>query len=317
MTINIRAMSFDADGCVFHSHFKSKTQNIVEHNQELLDTLTVQNKAFDKAVTYIGSNRQSYVIDFMNGMRGTGSCYTAIDALSQSLKAEFCPLLMADIYNALPEGESYTRAVKEGMSRQDHKDWIFDDTKATILYAQMHHIANAYHNDDIVFDFFDDKTETLRSLNVFFARNPELIPQNVALRLNKYVGKVQEPKFNIQGSGMIDRQYRQTVIDMAKMYMDRFYPDVKPKADGSLDLMAMSGKHIDITCFDLIDPSRLMHREPLVIAGEVSGSEPLTVPTMQQAVKEGLSFFEQEPLKPVAEVISAPVPVSSEHKVAA
>ncbi len=38
-----------------------------------------------------------------------------------------------------------------------HSDWLFDETKATIIYAQMHKIANENPNEEIVFDFYDDR----------------------------------------------------------------------------------------------------------------------------------------------------------------
>ncbi len=79
-------------------------------------------------------------------------------------------------------------------------------------------MANENPNDDITFDFFDDRLDIINSLNTFFSQHPDMIPRNVTLRINQY--STRDPLrlcSSIQGTGQIDSHYKDTVKTMATL----------------------------------------------------------------------------------------------------
>ena len=250
----IHALSFDADGCIFHESYINGTEkDVIASNLVFLTNIKKENRHYKKTYTLTGSNRQSWAIDLTNREQ-KGSCFPAIKKISEHLSAEFDTLLLADIYGNLPAGSSYELIMKElsetdekddaaafynptmayfaararqkpGETYQKHAEWAFDETKATILYAQMHKIAHRHMTENIVFDFYDDKgnghrgknPDILEHLRTFFSKYPELIPINVTLRLYHYAGDAASLFATIKGQGPIDTNYSQTVRDMAEI----------------------------------------------------------------------------------------------------
>jgi len=105
----IRILSFDFDGCLFNINFhSSRIKNIIRANLSFLNKIRKQNHMFSDAVTFIGSNRQSHAIDRANSVHnGTGSCFPAIQKVSNYLHTALDPFLLADIYGDLPDGTAY------------------------------------------------------------------------------------------------------------------------------------------------------------------------------------------------------------------
>ena len=288
MPVSIRVISLDADGCIFHSNYQASQHDIISHNQAFLETLRIQNQDFSKVVTVIGSNRQSLSLDLVNGFNGSGSCFKAIFTINEHLHATFCPLLMADIYGGLNEGDAYQRAVTPGWAIENHKESFFDENKGSILYAQMHNIAISHPSANIVFDFYDDRSDILDSLATFFKTYPELMPTNVTLRLNKYNGKENTRLYDIQGTGMIDINYKQTVLDMVEAYIYAHFEDIEETEEGSFKLIAMCNKKLRIT--DFIEPQLLQNRKPLIREVEEPRPEMMTN-GIENALAAGLSIF--------------------------
>lgn len=224
----IRVTSFDFDGCLFHRNYVySDNKDVIASNKIFLDTIKEENRNFTKAIALIGSNRQSLNIDMANSL-GKGSCFPAIKKVTDHLGCTFDPFLLADIYGNLPSGTSYDRAMHlfDHTYSGDHSDWIFDDTKASLIYAQMHKVALENPTEEIIFDFYDDRgfgarapKDILEDLREFFSKNPELIPPNVTLRLNHYAGGNVSKMEPLKGktSNIIDANYQQTVKDMAEI----------------------------------------------------------------------------------------------------
>lgn len=226
----IRVLSFDFDGCLFHEgYLYAQDQDVIKQNQAFFDTINKENKEnrYSKTYSIVGSNRQSLRID-ENNSRGKGSCFPALQQVSAYLGTVLNKLLLADIYGNLPAGTSFNQAL-QGMTSHDLgvKDWIFDESKATILYAQMHHFANLHPNEEIVFDFYDDRGlgkrghvyDILEQLRDFYIKSPHLIPSNVTLRLSHYAGgdvtAIATVKGADKGAGFINSKYRETVQEMA------------------------------------------------------------------------------------------------------
>lgn len=250
--MTIRVLSFDFDGCLFCDAFivnPDKKKSITDYNLSLYHAIKSSADAFSRTITMIGSHRQSFPVDKFNWFKPwgsisyyVGSCFTQMKALAKELSAEFDPFLMADIHSRVVSGSTFTWAMEHidwmwahcaekniefppEVSKEDmehHPRWIFDSSKVSILYAQMHKIANENPDEDIVFEFFDDKKSrgsvnedaVLDVLKNFFSKYPELIPDNVLLKLNQYEETMLTPVAEIVGTGFIDASYRETVMQM-------------------------------------------------------------------------------------------------------
>lgn len=246
--MTIRVTSFDFDGCLFNlNYIYSEPKDVIAANRVFLDAIREASSDFTKRITFVGSNRQSLSIDIANSF-GKGSCFPAVKTVSDYLGTTLDPFLLADIYGDLPDGTSYQRARdnQEGKYQGPHSEWLFDETKATILYAQMHKVAQENPEEDIIFDFYDDRgnrarapIDILEHLQTFFTKYPELIPSNVTLRLNHYAGGTVTPLATIKGQGFIDANYKQTVKDMATITIAK-----APYADG-ISASIETALHVD------------------------------------------------------------------------
>ena len=234
MKRRIRAISFDFDNCLFHTKYfwnkhRPDPYEIILKNVPLLERLRSQNHAYDENICFVGSNRQSKTIDskLSNHKKyPTESCFSAIKKVCEFLDMSLDPFLLADIYGNVPDGQSFHQALSSKVDSLSHPNWTFDKSKLSILYAQMHKLAAAYPDDSIVYHFFDDKRSEdftikmeslLEDLESYFTRFPEMIPKNVILRLNHYAGQAVTPYEPIQGTGIIDTNYRKTIKEMAKV----------------------------------------------------------------------------------------------------
>lgn len=221
------AISLDFDGCIFHNNYIIENrQRVIDTNFIFLEKLRRQNEQFDDNLLLIGSNRQSKADDRYNSIKveglitfNTGSCFIAIKKISKHLGVQFDPFLLADVYGDVQEGEAYRLAMDPRVPDSEHPKWQFDETKVSILYAQMHHIAFEHHDEEteITFDFYDDRQDILDTLKEYFSKYPTLIPSNLQLRLHKYAGQQTRLIEAIKGTGDIDCNFRDTVIDMAKI----------------------------------------------------------------------------------------------------
>ncbi|KTC78215.1 hypothetical protein [Legionella brunensis] len=220
----IRVLSFDFDGCLYHRgyiyNFNDKEKYVLEANRKFLDAIKKDNGHYTRNIGFVGSNRQSKSIDLVNGKE---SCFVTIQQIVEDLGIELDKFLMADLYGNLAAGESFNRAIDADTPWDQHVEWKFDDTKASLIYAQVQKIAQENPDEEIVFEFFDDRgkgarrtEDILEWLNKFYSENPEMLPKNVTLKLNHYSGEEVTPLFEIKGTGIIDADYRQTVKDMAE-----------------------------------------------------------------------------------------------------
>ena len=212
--MSIRVLSFDFDGCLFNINYIMARDNkdVIKYNEVLLKTISNDHHLYSKTITLVGSNRQSKTIDLCNSPH-KGSCFPAIKTISTHLKAELDSFLLADIHGDLPDGTSFDRAIDQTYMGP-HTDWWFDEHKVTILYAQMHRIATANPGEEIEFDFYDDRSDILLTLAEFYKAHPSLIPANVTLCLHQYAGQAPQHIHSIQGTGMIDGNYKETVKEM-------------------------------------------------------------------------------------------------------
>ena len=246
----IRALSFDFDGCIFHSRYRwrwndispENTNQVIDKNKSFLDKLKKENVSFNEAIVFVGSLRQSEYLDDLNSARlnkpnlATESCFSAIRKICQHLAPiTLDKFLLDDAFCNRKDGETFDQAIAgldETQSNFLQKvtqnkysvQLIADKSKLLILYAQMHKIAKNNPDKRILFDFYDDKGTIvskqekkllLDDLHVYFGQYPEMIPSNVTLQLNHYTGKNVTPYSLIQGSGSIDTNYRNTIKRIA------------------------------------------------------------------------------------------------------
>lgn len=224
-----RIISLDADLCLYNEHYfldpESDKRRVIRANQPLLKFILAEKS--DKLILMLGSLRQSNELDKLNSrLNDTESAFIAIQTISEHLNARLDPFLMADVSAGVPPGTAYWKAMDRWYVGA-HPAWVeVDETKITLLYAQIQKAAFDYPDETILFDFFDDRSnefETheassppaiLEHLKCYFNAYPNMIPSHVTLRLHHYDGGTPTLLFSVQGTGTIDALYNETVKEM-------------------------------------------------------------------------------------------------------
>lgn len=244
----ISVQSFDFDGCLFNpryvEHYKAAPDADLESvffdtNKRFFATVKAKVKSYNEVVYFVGSNRQSYFAEKTSFARG-GSSFSKMEPIRKYLGVgKVNRFLMADLYADRPHGTSFIHtceelsALKSDFFLHEHFPFIFDNSKTTLLYAQLHKMASENPNALIVFEFYDDNDPILQKLKQCFA-DSSLLPWNVSLKLHYYAGDSIEPIASIQGTGKIDYEYTKTVKKIARLcggdLMDLFK---SPKIDAA------------------------------------------------------------------------------------
>ena len=234
MSSRVHIISLDADGCLFHkAYIDGGNQDVVAANQDFVGVLQRQGNDYDKTISFVGSNRQDFTTDLQNSSgHNTGSCFPAIQAMSDAVGATLDKMLLSDIQNDRQFGHNFDSAIAKQFDdgydydtdnidfSQKIDEWVFDQQKLTILYAQIHKAANDNPKSEIVFDFYDDRDDILDALGDYFKKYPHMLPDNVELNLNHYKGGEVTNKHVIHGTGSIDMDFRNTVKTMADLSTD-------------------------------------------------------------------------------------------------
>ncbi len=249
----ISVQSLDFDGCLFNMNYiwQKGNKKLIQNNELLLNEIVkkIQNDKADEVILMVGSNRQSQAIDLINFKPGKGTCFPEMEILRAEVQRRVnvpCRIdyyLLADTYGNLPAGESFKKilSAQNDPTRRallQHAGWVFDDSKLTVLYAQMHRIAMRYPESDILYHFYDDREfDILAGLKRFFSQHSDLIPYNTTAFLYQYDGTATpELLSEIKGdeSGGIDCDYELSVKKIARysrLNRRRF------QFDGSYNLM--------------------------------------------------------------------------------
>ncbi|MDP1574752.1 MAG: pentapeptide repeat-containing protein [Coxiellaceae bacterium] len=230
----IRVLSLDFDGCIGVDD--SKILTTIDNSAKFIALIKERNEllfkqlqdAIDKTIVMVGSTRQSLANENLNaGLRlgpirkKYGFCNPTLKTIVTSFNKgnlTFDEFLLADIFQKQAAGTEATRIQENKNTGNDPVP--SDKNKLSILYAQLHKIASENPDADIVFDFYDDKTDILDSLNTFFEKNPDLIPNNVTLQLHRYANHdaennplekhAEDERYVLkvlQGTGSIDIHY--------------------------------------------------------------------------------------------------------------
>jgi hypothetical protein len=216
----IKVVSLDGDGSTFNKNYDLKKEDsFLTANEKLINKIKsdLTEQKINKLIFMVGSNRQSIQIDQLNSKRNkTESFFTALVKFTEKFEKEhkeievvYDGVLADDLYENRPAGQTFDNAIKKVKSKVTYNR--MDRIKVSILYLQMQKIASENPNAKIIFDFYDDTTDTiLNPLKTIFEAHPDLIPKNVSLGLYHYAGKEITPAANIQGTGVIDNAYRET-----------------------------------------------------------------------------------------------------------
>lgn len=218
----IHVISFDMDQCIFHPEYNWLPDNnpseVINKNIHLLNSIKAQSAHYNLSITFLGSSRQTKQIDtYCSTKNKSESAFVAIKKIASYLGTQLDEFLLADIYFDLPDGTSFQKAI-DGAYSGFHAIGPNDETKFTLLYAQIHKVANQYPHAEITFDFYDDggfiKNKILGDLAIYFSEMPDKLPANVILNLIHYEGKETTLINFIQGAGFIDENYRKTVFEI-------------------------------------------------------------------------------------------------------
>lgn len=122
-----------------------------------------------------------------------------------------------------------------------HEDHIWMADKINLVYAHIHYMATIHPNTQITYQLIDDKTTILSSLSDFYNEHPELVPSNLqiqfirkdvniypiknrpseerfkshfshrVIRKSANLSDAERDQCTIQGTGIIDYNFRETV----------------------------------------------------------------------------------------------------------
>lgn len=181
---------------------------LIEANLQFLESIksTHTDEIADEFVI-VGSNRQNLLIDWGNGSKShspTGSVFPRLKSIAQFLGAKLDKFLIGDIEAGKPFGTGFdqvsnsSRLNANGSYKNSHINQIETDpinsklvddaTKVSTLFAQMQKVSMEHPEQEIDFNFYDDRRDIIEGLISFFGQHPELIPINVVFSLNGYSG---------------------------------------------------------------------------------------------------------------------------------
>ncbi|KTD48933.1 Dot/Icm T4SS effector [Legionella rubrilucens] len=227
----IRAISLDFDGAIFNGDFH-RHKDVIRANKALLDLIANNAEGYESTTLYAGTNRQSISDDAANAHRNdTGSAFPHLMQLTaylnKFLKVKLDKFLLTDLYHQRKAGESFNEALtllekdsphydREKIKHGPFKDWLHDQSKLTLLYAQIHRFAKQHPKDTLDFYFYDDRDDILDKLHAYFQQNPHRLPRNLCLRIKQYCGEGSLKDYPpVQGTGKIDKKYKATVKHLA------------------------------------------------------------------------------------------------------
>ncbi|MDX1837079.1 hypothetical protein DIZ81_07515 [Legionella taurinensis] len=245
----IRAISLDFDGAIFNDDFH-RHKEVIRANKALLDLIATNAEGYDSTTLYAGTNRQSVSDDRANAYKNdTGSAFPHLMQLAAYLKdklrkVKLDKFLLTDLYHQRKAGESFNEALslldkdnlhydQEKMKNGPFKDWLHDQSKLTLLYAQIHRFAKQHPKDALDFYFYDDREDILEKLHAYFQQNPNRLPSNLCLRIKRYCGEGSLKDYpSIQGTGKLDKKYKATVKRLAADTLESVRFQQKSPANG-------------------------------------------------------------------------------------
>jgi hypothetical protein len=227
----VNVYSFDFDGCLFtgkynlaNTHLNDMPARIHMEHLGLLQTIS---QTPGQKIGLIGSARQSYPVDYINSTNNrSGSCFPIYQELYRKINLEFDPVLLNDLMNILEPGNTFYDALAACQNLSPpipNSNDLFDETKLTLLYFQMHYIAKKNESSPIVFNFYDDRQDILDHVFSVFNSYRLLLPSNVSLKLVQYAptNGIKREYPIINGSGFIDKNPKHVINEIFKIAKER------------------------------------------------------------------------------------------------
>ncbi|HHI4117806.1 TPA: hypothetical protein ACGAER_002286 [Legionella pneumophila] len=243
--MTIECYSIDGDECILRKEYddapdseKFSGKAVIYTNLPLIKKIKheIAKNKLHPIIVFNGSSRQSMFMEQVNALREKklfrGSFCLALQKLCDYLKVELDKTLLPDITGDLEYGTTFNRIMDEVLNiewldnkKLQHKhvpypdyneNWHakLDPFKRILLFAQIQKIRNDHPDEDIIFNFIDDKDDILSTLKKYFINYSYMIPHGVTLRLNHYDGSNVSSYASIKGTGRPYKNYRQIVKDM-------------------------------------------------------------------------------------------------------
>jgi hypothetical protein len=225
---------------------------LISENVNLFNHLSNEAKDIDypdKIQLLLASARQSFMSDTINMIHGRDINGSAFQGLlmfrnrmeyemhklnKKNMSIEINYLLLADLYADLEHGKSFRLALSQmhNESRNwksnciellpknnfnGHANWIFDDSKITIVYAHIQMLAFENPMTNITYDFYDDRMDILENIHDFFVKNLDLIPLGLTISLNQYCGGDIRKIALLIGNGRIDQTYDKSIKKLVEL----------------------------------------------------------------------------------------------------
>ena len=169
-------------------------------------------------------NGIKYIIDDNGERQGVniGSCFLPMSIFINSFAPDkFIPVLLADCFANTEIGTAFNLATQPEADEQQ-QTCPNEHDKILLTYLQVHHASSRHPQDrPIEVHLYDDDYDAenqsgiLSGLIEYFSLNPKLIPKNVKLCLHHYTGDTPQLIHTIQGTGVRDSHYAQTIRWMA------------------------------------------------------------------------------------------------------
>ena len=235
------------------SQFLNFQKDILDSNNNYLlqkiISKVIKHKDTFKAKLISSSGRQSFEDDLINRYTGpvrTGSSLQAllmikelieqkINELGENIKIRVNYFLLADLYANLKHGTSYQNALVEMQNSSSywrpgrineiaistsklHPNWIFDDSKFTIVYSHIHELFATKGNlSQLRYYMVDDRLDILENLKQFILDNPKVLAKGATIILVHYYGKKLTKIGTVRGDGPTDLNYEKSVKKMLEI----------------------------------------------------------------------------------------------------
>lgn len=233
----------------------SQFNTLTHYNSSLIEHLQKKTKAVKNAYLLNGSQRQDCETEIKRSTVSQWPVYSfyALAKFAGEIGARFDPFLIGDIKRKKAKKHSHLEA---GACYKDFMQFfqgeretlptykcvgpngLTDSSKISLIYAQVHKLANDHPGKKIEFDFFGDDNDIHSSINEFFKANSWLLPKNVQLNLHIYCDKNRRTNpqrktwspFDkpIQGTGFIDAAFDETVLEMLQSLKPNEYNGAQP-----------------------------------------------------------------------------------------
>jgi hypothetical protein len=181
----------------------------------------LQDPDVEKLLIMSASNRQRIAADMLNRYQNfhrvnncdNGSVFRLFPLFATELnkinnKCEYDAVTFNDLWTDKKPGTEYASACQLTYPNGSHypvneylntkhllRQWheycddsfqAVNNSKINLIYTQLHYLSNKYPDQDIIYDFYDDRADICRALYTAFLHAPELLPSNITLRINHY-----------------------------------------------------------------------------------------------------------------------------------